>query len=241
MKHYHIFVWSSLYLLLMLFQPSQSGYAQGQGFVTPLPESTSSFQDVLPPGAVYEGGRVRHIIDPQENLHVLAAYYYGDPRQWQRIYQENRSVIRNPNRLPAGKTLQISVGESWRPKFSYQEWLQLAHRNGVWQPGQWKRAAKTSGQPAAPPVSASPESGPKAAPATQAPAAKEPPMTPKIEPAVTAKPVTPAEATPAAEEPQPAAPTPVAEQTPVEQTPVAEETPQEKPAEEAEEEQAPAF
>lgn len=233
MKHHHIFVWSSLYLLLMLFQASQPGYAQGQGFMTPLPANGSSFQDALPPGAVYEGGKVRHVIDPRENLHILAAYYYGDPRQWQRIYQENRSVIRNPNRLPGGQTLQISVGESWRPRFSYQEWLQLAHRNGVWQPGQWKRAAKTSGQPTTVPlVSASPESGQKAAPAAQTSPARETPVAPKSEIAPT----------PATEVTPPAQPTPAVEKpTTAEQTPVADQTPQEKPAEEAEEEQAPAL
>ncbi|GAK56861.1 hypothetical protein U27_03825 [Candidatus Vecturithrix granuli] len=232
MKHRDILVWIGLYLLLMLFQPAQLGYAQGQGFVTPLPANAASLQNALPPGAVYERGKVRHVIDPRENLHILAAYYYGDPRQWQRIYRENRSVIRNPNRLPAGQTLQISVGESWRPLFMYQEWLQLAHRNGLWQPGQWQRAAKSSGQPMAVPISAGPESAQTTAPTTQTPPERKTPIpvTPKIEPTVPAEPIAPTVIPPVAEEPQP-----------VEQTPVAEQTPQEKPAAEPEEEQAPAF
>ncbi len=236
MKHHQIFVWSSLYLLLMLFQASQAGYAQGQGFVTPLPANTTSFQQALPPGAVYEGGKVRHVIDPQENLHILAAYYYGDPRQWQRIYQENRNVIRNPNRLPAGRTIQISVGESWRPLFLYQEWLQLAHRNGVWQPGQWKRAVKTAEQSPTPVVNASPEPEPTVVSTMQASPEKEPPTTSPIEPTVPVEAVTPAVTPSVTEEPQPVEPSPV-----VEQTPAVEQSSQEKPVEESEEEQAPAF
>lgn len=231
MKYRHIFGWGSLWLVLLLVLLSQSGYTQTGGFITPLSMDTTGVQEALPPGAVYEGAHVRHVIAPRENLHVLAAYYYDDPRQWQRIYRENRNVIRNPNRLPVGQTLSITVGESWQPAFPYQEWLQLAHRNGVWQPGQWQRAAATDGQPTSavqptPPPERSPT--PRPSSTVQTPAAEPPaPETPPI-----------AETPPVAEATPTAAPTP--QETPTEQ-PEATRTPAETTTEKPETEQAPAF
>ena len=129
--------------------------AQGDGLITPL-----RGEGGLPPGAVHQGDLVLHpITSPQENLHLLAGYYYGNPREWKRIYQENRAIIRNPNRLPIGETLKIQVGETWKPRFSYEEWFRLANRNGQWESGKsWKRA-RMSSKPMTPTVvkSAPPE------------------------------------------------------------------------------------
>lgn len=98
----------------------------------------------LPPGATFQDGVVSHpITSEKENLHLLAAYYYGNPRQWKKIYRENRAIIRNPNRLPVGQTLRISVGNAWTPVFSYAEWFNLATRNGEWVRGQWQRAVRS--------------------------------------------------------------------------------------------------
>jgi nucleoid-associated protein YgaU len=45
-----------------------------------------------------------------DNLHWLAAKFYGDARQWTRIYQANKGQIHNPNRLQIGQKLLIPAG-----------------------------------------------------------------------------------------------------------------------------------
>ena len=95
-----------------------AAFAQGSGYLAP----GSGEQDSLPAGATYENGVVSHpIASTDENLHLLAGYYYNNPRAWKKIYNANRKIIRNPNRLPVGKTLKIHVGEGWKPRFSYAE------------------------------------------------------------------------------------------------------------------------
>jgi nucleoid-associated protein YgaU len=46
-------------------------------------------------------------VEENDNLHWLAAKFYGDARQWVRIYQANRERVRNPNRLRIGQQLLI--------------------------------------------------------------------------------------------------------------------------------------
>lgn len=78
-----------------------------------------------------------HKVGPGENLHVLAAYYYGDARMWTKIYQDNRRVIGNPNRLQVGMVLKVEVPPCWVPKFDLQCFLQIeARRQVVHRPAQ---------------------------------------------------------------------------------------------------------
>lgn len=42
-----------------------------------------------------------------DNLHWLAAKFYGDARQWGRIYEANRDKVQNPNLLQIGQQLRI--------------------------------------------------------------------------------------------------------------------------------------
>jgi nucleoid-associated protein YgaU len=42
-----------------------------------------------------------------DNLHWLAARFYGDARQWVRIHQANRDKVRNPSLLEIGQQLRI--------------------------------------------------------------------------------------------------------------------------------------
>ncbi|GAK50795.1 predicted membrane protein [Candidatus Moduliflexus flocculans] len=181
--------------------------AQSDGNLT----SVNGDVGALPAGATYEGGVVSHpITSDQENLHLLAGYYYNNPREWKRIYNDNRSIIRNPNRLPVGQTLKIQVGEGWKPHFTYAEWLQMANRNGQWHSGQTWRRARSGGVPVTAPRE-------RAAKSTPAPQVTEPPAqeTPSAE-------VTPAPEQPAAETP------PAAEATPAE-TPAPEQPKSETP------------
>lgn len=176
-------------MLLGLYAGTAEVFAQRDGFLS---ATTVDLQTMLPPEAVYEGTHVVHkITSTTENLHLLAGYYFGNTRLWKSIYQANRTVIKNPNRLPVGKTIRIEVGENWKPKFSYTEWLELATRNGEWKPGvPWQRASQ-SPSPAQDDSSAS-----TATPTSQAippaPAAKQPEGTPTALPASESTPRPPA-------------------------------------------------
>jgi hypothetical protein len=52
-----------------------------------------------------------HQVMPEDNLHLIAGYYYGDARQWERIWQSNKSQIRNPNVIQPGALLRIPDAE----------------------------------------------------------------------------------------------------------------------------------
>ena len=48
-----------------------------------------------------------HEVLPGDNLRLIAAYYYGDARQWERIWNANRDQLRNPSRVDRGTILRI--------------------------------------------------------------------------------------------------------------------------------------
>lgn len=52
-------------------------------------------------------GPLLYQVQKNDNLHWLAAKFYGDARQWVRIYQANRESLRDPNRLKIGGNLLI--------------------------------------------------------------------------------------------------------------------------------------
>jgi hypothetical protein len=52
-------------------------------------------------------GDLRHEVAPGDGLRLIAGYYYGDTRQWTRIWTANRDRLRNPNRLQPGSLLVI--------------------------------------------------------------------------------------------------------------------------------------
>lgn len=227
MKHQRYFFIIVSVMCMAWMGWSAVAFAQGSGYLAP----GSGEQDSLPSGATYENGVVSHpITSTDENLHLLAGYYYNNPRAWKKIYNANRKIIRNPNRLPVGKTLKIHVGEGWKPRFSYTEWLQTANRNGQWKAGEaWRRArgpqvsAPTAGTDVAP------AEAPVAAPQPEQPAQDQPAAEPTPEqPAAEAMP----EETPAPQPEQAAQDQPATEATPA---------PEETPAEKSKEEVAPQF
>jgi len=217
MRSVTIAIWVGVWIVSLCFG-AQVAFAQEEGWLAPLPADSASNQNMLPAGAVYEGTQVLHkISSTKENLHLLAAYYYGNPRLWKKIYDNNRNLIKNPNRLPVGQTIRINVGEAWQPKFSYQEWFNRALRNGEWKSGQ--RWQKTSGAPAAAPT---PAAGTREiSPSQEQNVAPEPQATPKAE---TSKilPVMPVKKAPAEVTPTPQAAaqeTPTARGTPTPKKP----------------------
>lgn len=71
---------------------------------------------------------VEHRIRSGDNLHLIAGYYYKDPRQWKRIWRANRAAIRQPNLLSPGKVLRVETqpGQGW--DIPYEEFVAQVFR-----------------------------------------------------------------------------------------------------------------
>jgi hypothetical protein len=50
---------------------------------------------------------VLHEVLPGDCLHLIAGYYYGDTRLWERIWKANRQLVRNPHVLSLGTYLLV--------------------------------------------------------------------------------------------------------------------------------------
>jgi hypothetical protein len=66
----------------------------------------------------------RHQVQANDNLHLLAAYYYGDARQWTRIHEANRGAVQNPSVIQPGQILRIFLSPDWTPAEPYTAWKQ---------------------------------------------------------------------------------------------------------------------
>ena len=64
---------------------------------------------------------IEHEVQKGDNLHLIAAYYFKDPRQWRQIYDINRQAIRSKNVIIPGKILQIKVDPAKMWHISYAE------------------------------------------------------------------------------------------------------------------------
>jgi|GEM_PF-2084087 len=116
----------AVFVLCWLSLPAHS---QGPPTTTPPPDSGQVG------GACCSGGQpdvkegqpctILHQVGPGENLHILSAYYYGDPRGWRRIYNLNRNKIRNPNVIYKGQILFIEVPPCWTPRYNFDEFMML--------------------------------------------------------------------------------------------------------------------
>jgi hypothetical protein len=67
-----------------------------------------------------------HEVLPGDNLRLIAGYYYGDARQWERIWNANRDQVRNPNRIERGAFLRIP--DATAPTESYADFFARAQR-----------------------------------------------------------------------------------------------------------------
>jgi hypothetical protein len=50
---------------------------------------------------------VMHEVLPGDCLYLIAGYYYGDTRLWERIWKANRHLVRNPHVLVLGTFLLV--------------------------------------------------------------------------------------------------------------------------------------
>jgi hypothetical protein len=66
-----------------------------------------------------------HQVMPGDDLHLIAGYYYGDARQWERIWRANRDQIKNPNVIERGALLRIPDVPT--PAEAYADFVARAH------------------------------------------------------------------------------------------------------------------
>jgi hypothetical protein len=92
-----------------------------------------------------------HQVMPGDDLHLIAGYYYGDARQWERIWGANRDQIRNPNVIERGALLRIP--DAAVPDQPYPEFV----------------ARTRPGGPVTGAVQPAPAAAPAAAPSSSAP------------------------------------------------------------------------
>jgi hypothetical protein len=57
--------------------------------------------------ATQESRDLIHEVLAGDCLHLIAGYYYGDARLWERIWNANRQLVRNPNVLVSGSFLVV--------------------------------------------------------------------------------------------------------------------------------------
>jgi len=146
--------------------------------------------------AAAEAQDVMHEVAAGDGLRAIAGYYYGDTRQWERIWKANRELIRNPNRIERGLLLRIP--DARVPAEPYADFLARIRPPAL-------------GPAARPPAGFAPVSPPHKTqlPVAQVPAKPEAPAPPptKAQPVAPAPPPAPAKAAPGKAAPAaPAAP-----------------------------------
>lgn len=92
-----------------------------------------------------------HLVSAGEDLHLLAAYYYGDARQWTRIYEVNRDTIKDPNLIVPGMLLRIPVEQGWRPQEPLGRWMERVHTPPAGEEGMPMPPFKIEAEPEGPP------------------------------------------------------------------------------------------
>jgi nucleoid-associated protein YgaU len=70
---------------------------------------------LVPSGGVLAAETVEHSIRAGDNLHLIAGYYYRDPRQWRKVWKLNGAAVPRPNQLVPGRVLRVEriAGVTW--------------------------------------------------------------------------------------------------------------------------------
>ncbi|MGH7407293.1 MAG: LysM peptidoglycan-binding domain-containing protein [Candidatus Methylomirabilales bacterium] len=116
----------AMILLFPLFL-SWTGLAAAQETATgqPAPGSFEQTLAYLPVEALHQVGR-------EDNLHLIAAYYYGDARQWPKVFAANRTLIgRNPSVIHKGQILTVHLPAGWAPLEPYGYFLARVRASGI--------------------------------------------------------------------------------------------------------------
>ena len=59
------------------------------------------------PGTTNDTGGRTYVVVKGDSLSAIAQREYGDAKEWQRIYEANRDVIKNPDLIYPGQTLRL--------------------------------------------------------------------------------------------------------------------------------------
>ncbi|MBI2000869.1 MAG: hypothetical protein HYT85_08525 [candidate division NC10 bacterium] len=155
-------MWTVRALLLIL------GSLVGMGAIAARPAGVAAAEAMSPQDAL-------HQVMPGDDLHLIAGYYYGDARRWERIWQANRDQVPNPNRIERGILLRIP--NAVVPAEPYADFLARARPA----PSQVGRGVRADVPPVPEiPVPIARESPPAAAPASPtAPSAPSPSPAPR--------------------------------------------------------------
>ena len=115
-----------------------------------------------------------HQIQREDNLHLIAGYYYGDARQWPKVYAANRNLIgANPSVIHKGQILKILLPAGWAPLEPYDRFVARVRATGI--PGMTAPAEAGGGKAGASAPTAAPAAAAPAPPAQPAPTAPAPP------------------------------------------------------------------
>lgn len=74
------------------------------GAATPI---ETTYEPALTRSATPSSGPRYHTVVKNDTLYGLARAYYGEQKRWRDIYQANRTVIGDPNRILVGQQLVI--------------------------------------------------------------------------------------------------------------------------------------
>ena len=99
---------------------------------------------------------ILHEVAPGDGLRLIAGYYYGDTRQWKRIWNANRHSVRNPNLLEQGSYLRIP--DAVTPAEPYADFVARTRRPGpaLAAPSPEMPRSTAEGQGAVPPTQGAP-------------------------------------------------------------------------------------
>lgn len=76
---------------------------------------------LVPPRPALAVETAEHTVRAGDNLHLIAGYYYRDPRQWRKIWKLNGKSVTRPSHLVPGRTLRVEriAGVTW--EIPYEE------------------------------------------------------------------------------------------------------------------------
>ena len=117
-----------------------------------------------------------HEVMTGDNLHLIAGYYYGDARMWERIWATNKAQVKNPNVIERGMLLLIpsaSVPDTPYPEFAARTRREAAAARAEASPPEKEVRVMGEGTSAAPAGESAPPAG-AAAPEAPPPAKAQP-------------------------------------------------------------------
>ena len=70
---------------------------------------------LAPTGPAAAVETAEHTVRAGDNLHLIAGYYYRDPRQWRKVWKLNGKSVARPSHLVPGRTLRVEriAGVTW--------------------------------------------------------------------------------------------------------------------------------